>query len=207
MNSNKLTSFKTIISITLILVLASVAYYFYSIQHIPQKVAQSQETIINVDRIRFTFKVSIMAQRSYTTYLNAIEFQNQDKLYDAMDYLDAAFAFTDIAYTKNSQFSEQSRKLLKEVSEQYKQNGLTKNAELAASIGLKIDMVSKYAEQVERMTWQDVQNNYINFKTQEYKVFQLYQSLTFAISIFLLISIWFGFRQNTLIQQNRKQRK
>ena len=61
-------------------IFSAIAYYQYSMDSIPAEVAESQETILNVDTIRFTFKVSLLAQKGLSQYLTAIGNQDEDQL-------------------------------------------------------------------------------------------------------------------------------
>lgn len=197
---------KYLIPLSLILIVAAMyGYYQYSIKQIPAKVAQSQETIINVDSLRFTFKVSLLAQKGVGTYLAAIENKNADQLYDAIDYFDAAIAFTDIAYTANKKFGVKAKELLKPIPKLIEHAGLNHSIETINQIIELANQVSNLAEQEERLTWHRIQENYIEFKTHEYKIIQLYEVLTITFIAFLMISIWLTFRQQKLIKQNRIQ--
>lgn len=199
MNKLKLT----LISLILLLV-AMFGYYQYAIEKIPERIAQSQNTIINVDSLRFTFKVSLLAQKSLTAYLEAIKNQDQERLYDAIDYLDASMAFSDIGYIKDAPFSQSSLTRLRTISSIIQNQQLNPTQADLKTIIDNIKNVSYMAEEQERATWHVIQKNYIEFSTQQYKLKQLYETLTLASILFLMVTGWLALKQRKLLKINKE---
>ncbi len=193
--------FLAILSVTIL----GVAYYQYSSKHMPEKVINSQKTIINIDSLRFTFKISIMAQKGLSSYLAAVSQKNPDLYTQAIDYFDAAAAFADPALLDNDSFSRDALLLIEKISTELENNKLTPTQEALHQLENHVHLLSKLSEQEERESWLNIQKNYIEFKTHEYKVIQLYETITIAFLAFFLIAILLTIRQQRLIKQNRKQ--
>ncbi len=191
--------------IAALVILLAFVYYQYTVNKIPAKVAQSQEKIINIDSLRFTFKVSLMAQKALATYLNAVRSSNEALMYEAIDYFDAAIAFTDIAYTNNRAIEKSTRQQLSAIVPLIDKHKLKPPQEVIQQITAVVVAVSEEAEQVERQTWHNIQASYIEFKTQEYELVQLHETLNITFVLFLLITFWLTFRQNNLLKLNRFQ--
>jgi len=183
------------------------AYYQYSLKQIPEKVVESQKTIINVDILRFSFKVSLLAQKSLSTYISALKFQDKNKLDNAIDYLDAAIAFSGMDYLENTQFSKQTSQCLLQASSIIRTQKLTPTEEDITKFTDLINQTSKLAEKTERKTWQDIQQNYVELKTHEYQKIQLYQFLTFTFVGLLIINLWLSLKQRRLIKLNESNQK
>lgn len=80
------------------------AYYLHMTADIPKKITQSNQTITNIDNVRFTFKISLMTQRGLSTYLLAIKEQDMGKHYLAEDYFSAAIGFLNTGYIQDPDF-------------------------------------------------------------------------------------------------------
>lgn len=197
---------KTLLPIVIIItLLGAAAYYQYALNKIPAKVAQSQATILNIDSLRFAFKVSLFTQKAHSTYLQALKNQDKQRLLDAIDYFDAAYAFANIAATTNQQFSQQASPIIRSLSTLIAHDRLSPSAQTLAFIDKQVNQVSALAENNESNTWHTIQKNYIEFKTNEYKVVELYQVLSVVFVLFLLLSSIFLIKQQKLIRLNRKQ--
>ena len=195
------------ILLTLMILLGAFAYYQYSLQKIPAEVTKSNTTISQVDTLRFTFKTSIMAQKGVTTYIDAVHTKDIDKYYQAIDYIDAALAFTTISFTANQSYNENVQKELNAIIRLMEQNHLERNQTNITEILNRLDTVTFIGEEEERLTWHDIQKTYIDFKTNEYEILQLYEAISIASVLLILIGVWVGFRQNRLIKENKIQQQ
>lgn len=202
-----LKTYGRFILFTLIILLGVFVYYQYSLQKIPAEVTKSNETISQVDNLRFTFKTSILAQKGVTTYIDAVHTKNTDKYYQAIDYIDAALAFTTISFTANQSYNEKVQLELNEILALMEQNQLERNQALITQILLRLNTVTYVGEEEERQTWHIIQKTYINFKTNEYEILQLYETITIGSFLLISLGIWFGFRQNRLIKENKIQQQ
>ena len=196
----------------IITILASLfAYYQYSLKKIPEKVIHSQKLIINVDTLRSSFNVSLLAQKSLSSYITALKFKQKNELDNAINYLDKALAFSEIKHFKNSQFNVQTKPLLLQASTIIHTQKLTPTEEDITKLTNLINQTSLLAEHSERKTWQDIQQNYIELKNNGYKESKLYQVLTLTFIGLLIISLWFSLKQRKLLNlkesnQNKLQR-
>jgi signal transduction histidine kinase/CheY-like chemotaxis protein len=162
-------------------------YYEYSLNKIPEKIAKSTETIVNIDKIRFAFKVSFMSQKAISTYLYAIQTKDEILIDDVVNYFEAAIGFLNINYTKNDELVNYVEpRILKSIKiiEDNSLNIELKDLEELKKINYEI---YNFVEVVEKNTWKEIQHNYINFQTDEYKLNSLYKIVTVIITILVII--------------------
>lgn len=196
-----------ILLFTAALMLLSVGmFYQFSVQQIPSKVAESQSKIMNVDALRFTFKSSLLAQKSSATLSQAIQLKNQDLYYDALDYLDASLAFLDVPYyVEVYKFdNENINQLLTEAHQLLTKYKLNMSLDDQKRFYELINKVSYLSEQRERTIWTKLQKEYADYRTDEYQRLELYQATLFVFSGFFIIGLWLLILQNRLMRENQQ---
>lgn len=184
------------------------AYYHHATSKVPQKVLEAQQTIIDVDAIRFTFKTSIMAQKGLIAYHDAIEHSKQPEIdiQIAQDYFYAALSFATPELVNNVEFATSSRDKINQILSIIDKNTLPHSEDTSEQIKSLVNQIAKLAENQERLAWSKIQKDYIDFNTHEYTILQLYEALTIVFVIFLIISIYLLLRQQNLIHQNLQQK-
>ncbi|SHO55028.1 putative bifunctional diguanylate cyclase/phosphodiesterase [Vibrio quintilis] len=170
-----------------IVVIAIWSYYSYESKNIPQKVAQSITTIEKVDSIRFTFKVALLAQKGVLIYVDALKLQDINRYYDALDQFEAAAAFINISYTKDQIYHAKVMPILDKIIHLTRNKKLRISQSELAYINTLVNDIDEFSELREREIWNNVQKNYITFRTNEYKIAQLYRTIAFGAFIFLII--------------------
>lgn len=179
-------------------------YYNYLMQGIPERIAQASETIINVDKIRFSFKVSLLSQKGFSSYTFALVQQDEEKLYESLDYLEASLGFLDIKYTQSNEQKDYIQPRLEEaiaLIERYQLNMPRKEWSRLQDL---VHEIYSFSEQRERNIWSEVQNDYIDFQTNEYKLNQLYKIAVVVALILFSLSFWMYIKQNRQNQLIRK---
>lgn len=179
------------------------AYYLHMTADIPKKITQSNQTITNIDNVRFTFKISLMTQRGLSTYLLAIEEQDMGKRYLAEDYFSAAIGFLNTGYIQDPDFIDYVEPRLEAILALIHRYELSLPVTQISSLETLVQEIYSYTEQNERSIWHDIQKTYIEFRTHEYKIFQLYQILMSVSLIFLGISLALYWKQRQLLKLNR----
>ncbi len=181
-----LKKLKLPLTITTLLAIA-IAYYYYSIKNIPDEVAQSTGTVINVDSIRFTFKVSLMAEKGLSSYLKAIHLKDESGIDEAIDYFKASIAFLNTRYTIDQRFVDDVQPELETAVHMIQTYRLDIPKDKITELSALVKDIYLDSETRERNAWYTIRENYIEFRTQEYKVFQLYQVV--AVVVFLLLGL------------------
>lgn len=92
--------FVIIIALLCLVFFSSYFYYTKAVEKIPTQVLTHNETNINVDKIRFIYKITIMTQRAVATYLDAAINQNEETIENALEYLEGAIGFMHTEFTK-----------------------------------------------------------------------------------------------------------
>lgn len=173
--------------ILLMIISGSALYYFYALNQIPKKVAQSTENFINVDSLRFTFKVGSLTQKGFNLYLQAQQTLDEDVYYEALDNFEAATAFLDISYTRNIAFENQVKPLLQEVIELINTHEFEPTDEALQRLSDLVSDIYFLSSNQERQVWEGIQSKYIESQTSEYRLTILYEVL--AITLFGLLML------------------
>ncbi|MCE0495691.1 putative bifunctional diguanylate cyclase/phosphodiesterase [Vibrio salinus] len=191
---------RLLIALLIVFLIVSV-FYFYTLRSIPYKVAQSTDTIQKVDTIRFSFKSAMIAQRGLLIYTDAIHQRNLEIFYNALDHFEAAIGFIHVAHSLDHEFKSVARPKLEQIILLMETYQLDINDQNLQKIRQLVEDIYLTAERRERLVWTDIQSSYVDFKTSEYKVSQLYQTISFATAIVLIVILAQMFFQQKLLKQ------
>ena len=170
------------------LVLAAIwGYYYYAWQQIPEKVTASTSTIDKVDTIRFTFKVGLLTQRGSNLYLKALYLNDQGLYYEAVDNFEAAIAFLNIAHTQDPVYQEKVLPALEEIIHLLQLHQLNIESVALSRVESLSTEIFHVSENREREVWGEVQEDYVNFRINEFKVIKLYQAVAMAATVLLVL--------------------
>ncbi|MCD6433361.1 MAG: EAL domain-containing protein [Sulfurimonas sp.] len=172
------------------------SYYRYS--NLPVHIAESESTVMQTDAIGFTYKVLTLLQKSYITLTQAIAHQNEDKLYDAVDYVEAAEGFLNTKYLKNDALIKKIRPLIEKSYKTVESSGLSITQEQLDEICDDYASIKIEIEQVVKELRLNVQKEYIEFQENEYKLNILYELIILSISLMLFAFIWMLIKQRQL---------
>jgi diguanylate cyclase (GGDEF)-like protein len=178
----------------LLIVIAGLGTYFYynQAEWIPEKIAESRERILSVDKIRFALKVSILTQKGLASYCYALEKNDPKSLEESLNYFNAAYAFTTVEYTKNQELIKYVKPMLSESINIVEINGLDINDTELERLKVLASEISNKSGNIEQNTWQKIQDDYIDFQTKECKSKIILQvTLVFVIVLILLIVFLF----------------
>ncbi|WP_373017373.1 putative bifunctional diguanylate cyclase/phosphodiesterase [Thiomicrorhabdus sp.] len=181
----------------------AIAYYYYSIRGLPEKIAQSTGTVMNVDSIRFTFKVSLMAEKGYSSYLEALRLQSEDELDNAINYFEASIGFLKTRYTIDQKFVDDVQPELEKAISLIQTYRLNMPHSQIIELNELVTDIYLDSENREREAWHKTRENYIEFRTQEYKSFRLYQVIAIVFLLLLSLSFWLYWRQRKLLKLNK----
>jgi len=173
-------------------------YYIYEERQTPLNIAKSNYTMMQTDMMRFSFKVSLLMQKSYSSLSIAVKNKDEDALYDAVDYLDASQGFLHITFLEKKLPIDIIDPVMNKMRNSIELLGLSMSKDELKSLYDDTKKVSLLMEKVETEIWIDFQKEFINFQKHEYKLNTLYE-IIIGISFFtLLLSIWFIIRQKQL---------
>lgn len=181
--------------------IGSFFYYQHLISKLPSQIAESRERIVSVDKIRFTFKIASLSEKALSTYLYGCTTKDEALVYEALDYLDASYAFMDIEYTKNQNLVEYVKPRLQESSAIIENGRLNPDTQDIAHLKVLIHEISDRAEVEEKNTWKNIQDEYISYIKSEYTIKAILE-----VALFLIISLIFIiFLLNRYINDNQKK--
>jgi len=184
-----------------IILLVSGVFYFHKITQIPQMVAQSTEKFINVDSLRFIFKVGAQTQRGYSLYLESLYSKDPEIFADAMDSFDSALAFLDISYTRDETFREQVLPKIERIIALIETNAFSSSPETIDEVKLLVADVFLLSSNRERVVWGMIQRNYIDSMTSDYILSEVYKVLAISLVALLLLGFWHLLRQRKLMNR------
>ena len=209
-NRISLIMFKKLLYPLFILVYVTIAllYYNYQENQIPKMIKKSDNTMMLTNAMRFTFKVSILTNKSLVALTKAFREQDEESLYDAQDYIDAAEGFLLTGYMADLLPIKEVQPLIKSSKNLMETSGLNMTAAEFHTIDNNIKRISYLTEQAETKIWIKFQKKFIAFQTNEYKLHHLYQFIAFSVFLLLVIFIWNFIKQKHLynkIQEHEKK--
>ncbi len=190
------------------LVLIVLIYYKYATSEIPKVIAKSDTTMQQTNTIRFTFKVSILLQKSYIALTLAVLNQDEDKLQDAKDYFEAANGFLDTSFLNNKALVKTIEPKLTKISSYINTQGLSLTKKQLNDLSEILQTLLKDLERQEKDIWISFQHQYIAFQTNNYIIQNLSQAITAFSVLLLLLFLWILKRQqayNKTIKQHQDE--
>lgn len=182
-------------------IIFSFLYFNYQEHKIPQMIKQSDDTMMLTDAMRFTFKVSILANKSLISLTNALQKQDDESLYDALDYIDAAEGFLTIAYLKELLPVKEIKPLIQNSRKLMESSGLKMGESELSSVKKNIKNISYIAEKAEAKIWIMFQQKFVAFQTSEYKLHNIYKFIAISIFLLLIVFVWNFFKQRQLYKK------
>ena len=191
---------KLYLFIIALLVLIASGFYFYQKYETsePVNISSADSTMLKTNSLRHTFKVSLMSQKGFIELKDAILQQDEDKVFDALDFFAASIGFVESAYVSSGQLKTEVKPILEKIIKLVEVKMLQLSPEELEVIAQEIENIFFNVEKIDRDIWTKFQQEYINFKTDEYYVRLLYQIIGVLIFIFLLVSIFYLYRQRSL---------
>jgi len=95
--------------IILLLSIISISYYQYKLSSIPKLILKSDNTMLQVDAMRFTFKIGLLLEKSQLALRIALDKQDEDMLDESLEYIEAASGFLYTSFIKNEKLIEPIR--------------------------------------------------------------------------------------------------
>ncbi len=183
---------------TLSILLISGLYYKYALLNIPESIAKSDSTMMQTDAMRFTFKIGVLLQRSQATLTMAIKAQDEEILYDAIDYFEAANGFLYTDFIDNKKLIKRVEPYLNKIENLIESNGLELNEKQLKEIYEFTNIILRETEIQEKDIWINFQQEYVDFQTNEYTLQVLYQSITIFILLVSFLFLWIYIKQKKL---------
>lgn len=183
----------------------SFIYYQYVQEEMRGALDKSDYTMLQTDGMRFSFKGAILLQKSQRTYRVAVDEQDEDLLYDALDYFEAANGFLQTNFIENKELLKKIKPYFNEIEH------IMNSAELHATqtqihtINKDIDSSLKLIELKEKDIWAEYQQKYVKFKTNEALIYTLYEIIILIGTVLLSLFMWMLIKQkklnNTILQR------
>ncbi|MBN2782624.1 MAG: EAL domain-containing protein [Campylobacterales bacterium] len=190
---------KLFLFIGLILLVSFVGWYYnYSKQHLHMQIAKSEDTMMKTDSIRFSYKVVVLLQKAYISLEQFTDAQDEDRYYDALDYIAASKGFLNIKYMRNNDIVDDVNPVLDEIYKKVSSYGLNLVKKDLEFIHKDIEFVEDKMHQCEQDIWIEFQESYIGFQTNEYRLDMVYKYIILFTTILLFIFILVFIKQKKL---------
>lgn len=184
----------TVFIISLIVFLGSYFYYKELQKDIPLAIAKSNQTNMNVDKIRFIFKLGLLSKIGLNNYLLALRLNDETKVDEAIEFYEAAIGFAYISYTKDDECINYAIPMLEQSIDFIKKNRLDIEQKTLNILIENNYEIYQFVEDREMNIWTEMQKNYVEFnryhleKENLYKVFFVVVLFMFSLLIISYIS-------------------
>lgn len=188
----------------IIVLFVSSAFFYYKITLIPEAVAKSTERFINVDSLRFIFKVGSQSQKGYSLYVESLHAKDTEVFAEAVDAFNSALAFLDITYATDLALKDQVLPKIERIISLIEAHQFSSSPKTVSEVKQLVDEVFLLSSNREREVWEMIQSNYIDSITSDYTLSEVYKVLAISLVAFLLLGLWHLLRQRKLMQQIQK---
>lgn len=194
------------IIIALIAVIGALSYFYYhSVEQLPARIQQSDQTMLWTDSMRNSYKVTLLSQRAYNNYILAIRDADEDQIYDVIDYLNASLGFIHSPYIDKEGFIELLEPHILENIEILDAHGLNLSEQHSARIKDNFEAIRVKGMKMEQGIWTKFQRDYTAFQSNEFHIQIIYQVAALAaITLFTIIAFQYA-KQRKLLHDIREQ--
>lgn len=170
----------------LIIAAGSYQYYKYIQIHLKEQVLKSNETMMGINTIRFSFKVVSMLERGNSTLTHAIQHKSKAELYDALDYYEAAQAYILTKHLIDKELADIVSAKLETIYKTVESSGLRISKNKLDTIYKDSIIIKKEMEIYEKNIWTDIHKTYTNIHINGQELHAIYEYIIILISFILL---------------------
>ncbi|MEA1956141.1 MAG: hypothetical protein U9N02_06565, partial [Campylobacterota bacterium] len=132
-------------------------YYQYSQDNLHKRIAESENTMMRTDAIRFSFRAVVMLQKGYISLTQSIADKDEDKFYDALDYIEAGQGFLHMEYIQNDKLVAKLNPLIEDIYNKIESFGLNITQKELDNIHTNLIFIEKEMELSEKDIWIEFQ--------------------------------------------------
>lgn len=177
------------------LIVGSYEYYEYVQRYLKEQVVKSNETMMGVNSIRFSFKVVAMLDRGNSALYHALKSKSKEELYDALDYYEAAQGYILTEHLIDKELATLINAKIDSIYKSIDSSGLKISTRELERIYQESLLIKKEMELYEKNIWDQIQQNYISYQTSGYELYSLYQYIIIIISLILFVFAFILFRE------------
>lgn len=163
------------------------AFYRHAIQLLPERIAESDQTMLMADSMRHTFKVGMLSQRAFETYLLGLRNRDPDAIMDAVSLMEASLGFVYSGYIENQQLIERAVPLIEQSMYSIKHNGLDISPEDLRRLSDNLAAIRREVASLEKSIWVQFQRDFIAFQSGEFELQIVYQVAAIGASFLMLV--------------------
>ncbi|MCP3867043.1 MAG: hypothetical protein GY703_02915 [Gammaproteobacteria bacterium] len=169
----------------LVLILFGIGiYYFHSLEHIAERLTESEQTMKMADSIRHTLKVSILNLRASEAYLTALSTEDEELVNDALNYMEASLGFIFSEYVDVEPLADRVVPLIRENIHLIETQGLAATDERMQKLQQNLNTLYREVAQREMSIWITLQEDFIQFQSNEYRLQLVYQFVAAIALVF-----------------------
>ena len=195
-----------IISIFLIGLLSISLYYSLHLRLI-KDTNDNLVTLINIDKIRFSSKISNLSHFALHTYLEAIIQEDKNLVNKSISYYEASIGFITMPHIKNQFIINEVQPLIEESISIIRESYLTPISDDIKKLSKNNKQIDILIEDTMQKQWVGTQDKYVDFVINQEKKQILYIVSFFSISLLVILLIYFILKNNQLTSDKKQQEK
>lgn len=191
---------KLFYAFALFLFVAVAGIYLFKSYEGANNVQKANNTAMHIDSMRFVFKTSVLVHKTQIALRDFSQNHDMQALYDATDYLDAAYGFLSTEYLQHNSDVVALQHKLETLSEQL-QNVQTPTSLKVKPIEHELSLISEELNHVSESIWLTFEQEYFQLQVDEAQLLRQYEIIIAIILFAIAILGWFAKRQHTLSLQ------
>ena len=189
---------KSLIFIVSLLLFVATLFYIFSIDKSPEQVGRTDKMLLETNKVRFLFKVEVLLQKGFLSYLFALQKNDETMLYDALDYLEAARGFLSTEYMNYDRLSRTIDPMIVEMVDTIETRGLAIGQEELLELFHVLNRIIKQCSIAEKNVWIEFQQDLVAFQATQARISNIYKLFAFVFAVLLVAALWLYLRQKNL---------
>ena len=183
-------------------------YFYYAFKvYLPKQSMNTANYFITNESSRHILKVSILSERALSTYIEALEFKNEDLLYDSIDLMTAAGGFLITPSFKGIQEAKKVIALIDVNIALMEENAYDISPRQLKILKENVKDVSSISQTIEIKKYNNLLKGVIDRESRIYVFLIGIVYLVLSVILLILLLLFVLSRNKRLEEQNLKQQK
>ncbi len=181
----------------------SASYFWYGYtKYVPMKVNEVGKFFITNESVRHILKVSILNEKAYNLAIKGFLKNDEDLIYDSLDYLEASLGFLYAFELKNYKDIDKLKNHILNSISILEKNLLKLTSNNRKTLFQNKQEVNKIVEHIEKIKWNQLHKQVVVDETKKFKIIVLLIYTLVSIIILLIILIYI-FKKKSKLEQER----
>lgn len=181
----------------------SIVYFWYGFSsYVPKKVTEVGKTFITNESIRHILKVSILNEKAYNSLLISLKKQDDDLLYESIDFMEASFGFLQafelIKYPMINELKDNINNSIKLIESK----GLNLTSDDLKKLLDNRNSINIIVEDIEKVKWEKLHSQVVHDETKKFNVIVV---LIYVIifSLILIVIILTVIKKKSILEKEK----